>query len=241
MNASEPKYRRIVLKVSGEGLARTGHFGIDEEALAATTGEIAPLVGMGVEVAVVIGGGNFFRGRQVIDSDRIERVTADTMGMLATTMNALALRDCLESVGAAARVMGTVTTRSVAEPYISRKAIDHLEHGRIVLLAGGTGSPYFTTDTCAALRAAELGADAVLKATKVDGVFSDDPMTNPDAERFGALTYQEMLTRQLAVMDMTAVSLCRDAGLPVVVFKLTEPGNVVRVVCGEDVGTTITA
>jgi len=241
MSNREPKYRRIVLKVSGEGLARIGHFGIDEEALVATTGEIAPLVGMGVQVAVVIGGGNFFRGRQVIDSERIGRVTADTMGMLATTMNALALRDCLESVDVPARVMGTVTTGTVCEPYVARKALDHLEHDRVVLLAGGTGSPYFTTDTCAALRAAELEADAVLKATKVDGVFSDDPMTNPDAERFSALTYHQMLTRQLTVMDMTAVSLCQDANIPVVVFKLTESGNIVRVVRGEDVGTTITA
>ncbi len=241
MTNRQPKYRRILLKISGEGLARAGRFGIDEEALAATAAEIVPLAKMGVQVALVIGGGNFFRGRQVSDSNRIERVTADTMGMLATTMNALALRDCLESEGVQARAMGTVTTPAVCQPYIARKAIDHLQNGRIVLLAGGTGSPFFTTDTCAALRASELGADAVLKATKVDGVFSADPMTHPDAERYSMLTYHEVLTRQLGVMDMTAISMCMEAAIPIIVFKLGEPGNIARVVCGEDIGTTVSA
>ncbi len=241
MTNRQPKYRRILLKVSGEGLARAGRFGIDEEALVSTAAEIVPLAKMGVQVALVIGGGNFFRGRQVSDSNRIERVTADTMGMLATTMNALALRDCLESEGVQARAMGTVTTPAVCQPYIARKAIDHLQNGRIVLLAGGTGSPFFTTDTCAALRASELGADAVLKATKVDGVFSADPMTHPDAERYSTLTYHEVLTRQLGVMDMTAISMCMEAAIPIIVFKLGEPGNIARVVCGEDIGTTVSA
>ena len=184
MAAGEAKYRRIVLKVSGEGLAREGHFGIDEDALAVTAEEIAAVTALGVQVALVIGGGNFFRGRQVADSRRIARPTADTMGMLATTMNALALRDCLEGGGVPARVMGTVTTDAVTEPFVARRAVQHLQAGRVVLLAGGTGHPFFTTDTCAALRAAELGADAMLKATKVDGVFSADPVTHPDAERF---------------------------------------------------------
>ncbi len=239
MDADAPKYRRVLLKLSGEGLARPGRFGLDEEAMTTTAGELAPLVAMGVQVAVVIGGGNFFRGRQAAGSSRIERVTADTIGMLATTMNALALRDCLESIGVQARVMGTVTTPTVCQQYIQRKAIDHLEHGRVVILAGGTGSPFFTTDTCAALRAAELKADALLKATQVDGVFSDDPKTNPDAERFSNLDYHEVLTRKLGVMDLTAVSLCMTANVPVVVFRLSEPGNIVRAVRGEDVGTLV--
>ncbi|MFW6146326.1 MAG: UMP kinase [Planctomycetota bacterium] len=241
MAAGDPTYRRIVLKVSGEGLARRGRFGIDEEALATTAGEVRSVTAAGVQVALVIGGGNFFRGRQVADSERIARPTADTMGMLATTMNALALRDCLDSAGVAARVMGTITTDAVSEPFVARQAVEHLDAGRVVLLAGGTGHPYFTTDTCAALRAAELDADAMLKATKVDGVFSDDPVTHPEAERFARLTYHEMLTRRLGVMDMTAVSLCMDAGIPVIVFKFTTRGNTLRVVRGEDVGTTISA
>ncbi len=241
MAAGAAKYRRVVLKVSGEGLAREGHFGIDEAALAVTAGEIAPVAAAGVQVALVIGGGNFFRGRQVADSERIARVTADTMGMLATTMNALALRDCLETAGVATSLMGTVTTDAVSEPFVARRAVEHLDAGRVVLLAGGTGHPFFTTDTCAALRAAELGADAMLKATKVDGVFSADPVTCPEAERFAHLTYHDMLTRRLGVMDLTAVALCMDAAIPVIVFKFTTRGNTLRVVRGEDVGTTITA
>ncbi|NLF30430.1 MAG: UMP kinase [Planctomycetes bacterium] len=239
MTAGEAKYRRIVLKVSGEGLAREGRFGIDEEALAVTAGEIAAVTSLGVQVALVIGGGNFFRGRQAAGSRRVARTTADTMGMLATTMNALALRDCLQSIGIDGRVMGTVTTEAVSEPFVARRAVRHLQAGRVILLAGGTGHPFFTTDTCAALRAAELGADAMLKATKVDGVFSADPVIHPDAERFAHLTYQEVLTRRLGVMDMTDVSLCMDAAIPVIVFKFTTPGNTLRVVRGEDVGTTI--
>ena len=236
--APQPKYKRIVLKLSGEAVARPDHFGIDEEALAAAAGEIAPLIERGVQVALVIGGGNFFRGRQLADSRRVARTTADTIGMLATTMNALALRDCLESVGTPTRVMGTVTTPTVCEPYIARKAMDHLEHNRVVILAGGTGSPFFTTDTTAALRAAELGA-AMMKATKVDGVFSADPERYKDAKRFARLTYHEVLKQRLGVMDLTAVSLCMEARVPVVVFKFTTPGNTLRAVMGEDVGTTI--
>jgi uridylate kinase len=238
MKAGEPKYKRIVLKLSGEALARPGHFGIDEEALASAAGEIAPLLAKGVQVALVMGGGNFFRGRQLADSQRVARTTADTIGMLATTMNALALRDCLESIGVPARVMGTVTTPTVCEPYISRKAMDHLEHHRVVILAGGTGSPFFTTDTTAALRAAELGG-AMLKATKVDGVFSADPQRIPEAKRFAKLTYHEVLKQRLGVMDLTAVSLCMEARVPVVVFKFTTAGNTLAAVMGEDVGTTI--
>ncbi len=234
----KPKYKRIVLKLSGEAVARPGHFGVDEEALAAAAAEITPLIERGVEVALVMGGGNFFRGRQLADSKRIGRTTADTIGMLATTMNSLALRDCLEAAGVPARVMGTVTTPTVCEPYIARKAIDHLEHHRVVILAGGTGSPFFTTDTAAALRAAELGA-ALLKATKVDGVFSADPERHKDAKRFARLTYHEVLKQRLGVMDLTAVSLCMEARVPLVVFKFTTVGNTLRAVLGEDVGTTI--
>ncbi len=239
MSPNEPTYRRVLLKVSGEGLVRPGRFGLDEGALAETAAEIAPLPQRGVQVAVVLGGGNFFRGRQAANNRRLERTTADTIGMLATTMNALALRDCLESMDVPARVMGTVTTPAVCQPYIRRKAIDHLEHGRVVIMAGGTGSPFFTTDTCAALRAAELGADALLKATKVDGVFSADPESDPKAKRFDRLSYHEVLTRQLGVMDLTAVSLCMEVDIPVIVLKLLEPGNIVRAVFGENVGTMI--
>ena len=241
MTESQVTYRRVVLKLSGQGLVEPGNFGLDETALLAAGEEIATAVRQGVQVAVVIGGGNFFRGRQTHGSQRIARTTADTIGMLATTMNALAMRDCLESIDVEARVMGTVTTPAVCHPYVSRRALDHLQHGRVVLLAGGTGSPYFTTDTCAALRAAELGADVLLKATKVDGVFSSDPETDPDAERFQHLTYHEMLTRRLGVMDMTAVSLCMESRIPVIVFKFSESGNLLGAVTGRHVGTLITA
>lgn len=237
----KPRYRRVLLKISGEGLSKAGGFGIDEASLSATAGEIIPLVKMGVQVALVVGGGNFVRGRQYFNSQYIQRTTADTMGMLATTINALALQDRLEAGGVQARAMGTVSTPAVCEPFIRRKAIDHLEHGRVVILAGGTGSPFFTTDTCAALRAAELSAEVVLKATKVDGIFSEDPEKNPNAQRYSRLTYHEVLARELGVMDLTAVSMCMEQKIPVVVFKFTEPGNVIRVVCGQDVGTTITA
>jgi len=237
---AKSKYRRVVLKLSGEGLVSPGGFGVDEQAMVAVATEIAELAACGVQTAVVIGGGNFLRGRQLRDSRRIARATADTMGMLATSMNGLALRDCLESLDVPTRVMGTITTPDVCQPYVRRKAIDHLDHGRVVLLAGGTGSPYFTTDTCAALRAAELGADVLLKATKVDGVFSDDPETHPDAERFDRLTYQEVLARQLGVMDLTAVSLCMEANIPVIVYRFADAGASVRAAQGEAVGTMIT-
>ncbi len=238
MPKASPKYKRIVLKLSGEAVARKGHFGIDEEALAAAAQEIKPLLEHGVQVAIVMGGGNFFRGRQLEGSQRIARTTADMIGMLATTMNGLALRDCLEASGMPARLMGTVTTPTVCEPYIARKAIDHLEHNRAVILAGGTGSPYFTTDTAAALRAAEVGA-ALLKATKVDGVFSADPEKDPDAQRFSKLMYHDVLKQRLGVMDLTAVSLCMEAHVPILVFKFTTPGNTLAAVMGKDVGTTI--
>lgn len=236
-----PRYRRVLLKVSGEGLSGPGQPGLDARALSDTAEEIAAVVRLDVQTAVVIGGGNFVRGRQLSQIASIGRPTADMMGMLATTINALALQEELEAHGVAARVMGTVTTSSVCEPFIRRKAIDHLEHKRVVILAGGTGSPYFTTDTCAALRACELSADVVLKATKVDGVFHEDPVQNPAAERFHTLSYHEVLTRQLGVMDLTAISMCMDAKIPVVVYNLTVPGNTRRVICGEDVGTTISA
>jgi uridylate kinase len=241
MSRDSVKYKRVVLKLSGEGLVRPGGFGIDEEALASTADELAPIARRGVQLAIVIGGGNFFRARQIQDHSRITRMTADTMGMLATSMNALALRDCLEADGLQVRVMGTVTRPEVCEPYILRKAIDHLDHQRVVILAGGTGSPYFTTDTCAALRAAELGAQAVLKATKVDGVFSDDPQKNPKARKFDTLTYEEVLARKLGVMDLTAVSLCMESRIPVIVYRFAQPGNTLRAVTGKAVGTLITA
>ena len=241
MARGRSEYRRVLLKISGQGLVSPGGFGIDEQAMAATAAEIGPLVKSGVQLAIVIGGGNFFRGRQLRSSDRISHVTADTMGMLATTMNALALRDCLESANVPACAMGTITTPAVCQPYVCREAIAHLDNGRVVILAGGTGSPYFTTDTCAALRAAELHADVFLKATKVDGVFSEDPELSPDAERFDRLTYHEVLTRKLGVMDLTAVSLCMESRIPVVVYRFSDPGNTARAVRGEQIGTIITA
>ena len=239
--ASQPRYHRVLLKISGEGLSGPGGAGIDDAALDRTADEILAVQRLGVQVAVVIGGGNFIRGRQFAGHQHIQRTTADTMGMLATTINALALRDRIESAGVEAPVMGTITRASVCEAFIRRHAIDHLKKNRVVILAGGTGSPFFTTDTCAALRAAEIGADALLKATQVDGVYDADPRKNPAARRFTHLTYQEVLARRLGVMDLTAVSMCMDSGIPVVVFRLDEPGSIVRVVLGEDVGTTITA
>ncbi len=236
---SEPKYRRVLLKLSGEALSGAGEFGVDAEAIRFVVGELAPLVGRRVEVGVVIGGGNFLRGRQLRALPAVERTTADTMGMLATTMNALALRDALNAADVPAVAMGTITRQAVCEPFVRRHALTHLRAGRVVILAGGTGSPFFTTDTCAALRAAELDAEVLLKATKVNGVFTADPATDPDARRLERLDFNEMLAGQYGVMDMTAVSLCMESRIPVVVFQFDQPGNILKVVAGESVGTTI--
>ncbi len=235
-----PAYRRIVLKLSGEALAGSQGYGLDPSVLTRVGDELREVVKLGVELAVVIGGGNIFRG-MAASAGGMERATADYMGMLATIINALALQDALEKAGCQTRVLSAIEMRAVAEPYIRRRAIRHLEKGRVVIFAAGTGNPFFTTDTAGALRAVEIGADAILKATKVDGIYSADPARDPGAERLPRVTYIEVLNRRLEVMDTTAISLCMDNKLPIVVFDLTRPGNIARIVCGEPVGSIVTS
>ncbi len=230
------KYERILLKLSGESLAGKAAFGIDAERMAELAGEISELAATGVQVGLVTGGGNFFRG---ISSRGIERVTADHMGMLATVINALAFADALEKKGTPARVMTAIEMRQVAEAYVRRRAIAHLEKGRVVIVAGGTSNPYFSTDTAAALRALELRAQLVAKATRVDGVYDKDPLRHPDAKMFQAISYADFLSQALGVMDASAVAMCRDNGMPIVVFNLNVRGNIMRVSMGEPVGTLI--
>jgi uridylate kinase len=235
-----PAYRRIVLKLSGEALAGSQGYGLDPPVLVRIGAEVREVIELGVQVAIVIGGGNIFRG-VAASAGGMERATADYMGMLATVMNALALQDALEKVGCQTRVLSAIEMRAVAEPYIRRRAIRHLEKGRVVIFAAGTGNPFFTTDTAAALRAVEIGADAIMKATKVDGIYSADPVRDATAVRLPAVTYIEVLNRRLEVMDTTAISLCMDNKLPIVVFDLTRPGNIARIVCGEPVGSVVTS
>ena len=235
-----PAYRRIVLKLSGEALAGSQGYGLDPSVLTRVGDELREVVKLGVELAVVIGGGNIFRG-MAASAGGMERATADYMGMLATIINALALQDALEKAGCQTRVLSAIEMRAVAEPYIRRRAIRHLEKGRVVIFAAGTGNPFFTTDTAGALRAVEIGADAILKATKVDGIYSADPARDASAERLAKVTYIEVLNRRLEVMDTTAISLCMDNKLPIVVFDLTRPGNIARIVCGEPVGSIVTS
>jgi len=233
----EPKYKRILLKLGGEALAGVGGYGIEPQMVANIAQQIAAVKRLGVEVAIVIGGGNIWRGASALG---MERAQADYMGMLATVINALALQDALERQGVFTRVQTAIEMRAVAEPYIRRRAIRHLEKGRIVIFAAGTGNPYFTTDTAAALRAVEVGADIFLKATKVDGVYEDDPQINPQARKFAHLTYLQALNLKLAqVMDNTALSLCMDNKLSIIVFNLWTPGNLEKAVLGEPVGTMI--
>jgi uridylate kinase len=235
-----PAYRRIVLKISGEALAGGQGYGVDPPVLERIAAEIREVLDLGVQIAVVIGGGNIFRG--VAASARgMDRATADYMGMLATIINALALQDALEKAGMQTRVLSAVEMRAVAEPYIRRRAIRHLEKGRVVIFAAGTGNPFFTTDTAGALRAVEIGADAIMKATKVDGIYSADPARNPSAVRLPRVTYIDVLNRRLEVMDTTAISLCMDNGLPIIVFDLTRSGNIKRIVLGEPVGSIVSA
>lgn len=235
-----PAYRRVLLKLSGEALIGSQTSGIDSEVADQLALEIADVRALGVDVAVVIGGGNIFRG--VAASARgMDRATADYMGMLATVMNALALSDALERHGATTRVVTAIEMREVAEPFIRRRALRHLDKGRIVLFAAGTGNPYFTTDTAAALRAMEIRADIILKGTKVDGVFTSDPLTDPAATRFDRLTHLQVIEQGLKVMDATAISLCMDNGMPIVVFNLRREGNIRRAVCGEPVGSLVSA
>lgn len=236
---SQPVYRRVLLKLSGEALQGDEGFGISPPVLESIAGQVKEVYDLGVELAVVIGGGNIFRGIKA-SAQGMDRANADYMGMLATIMNAIALQDAFEKAGVPTRVQTAIEVQELAEPYIRRRAMRHLEKGRLVIFGGGTGNPFFTTDTAAALRAIEINADAILKATKVDGVYDSDPMENPQAKRFDRLTYLDVLRDNLRVMDHTAISLCKENGLPIVVFNLTEPGNIMRVIVGEDIGTVVT-
>jgi uridylate kinase len=238
--AASPAYRRIVLKLSGEALAGSQGYGIDPAVLLRVAGEIRGVADLGVETAVVIGGGNIFRGIAA-SAGGMDRATADYMGMLATVINALALQDALEKVGLQTRVLTAIEMRAVAEPYIRRRAIRHLEKGRIVIFAAGTGNPFFTTDTAGALRSVEIGADVILKATKVDGIYSADPKKDATARRLPRVGYVEVLNRGLEVMDATAISLCMENKLPIIVFDLTVPDNIRRIVLGEPVGSLVSA
>ncbi|HSQ68647.1 MAG TPA: UMP kinase [Steroidobacteraceae bacterium] len=233
------RYRRILVKLSGEALMGDADYGIDPVFLRRLAAEIRAVRELGVEVAIVIGGGNLFRGAGLARAG-MDRVTADHMGMLATVMNSLALQDALESVGAFARVMSAIRINEVCEDYIRRRAIRHLEKGRVTIFAAGTGNPFFTTDTAASLRAIEIEAQLLLKATKVNGVFDSDPVTNPGAQRFERLSYDEVLERRLNVMDATAIVMCRDHQLPLRVFDLNQPGALVSAARGEDIGTLVT-
>jgi uridylate kinase len=236
----DPAYRRVLLKLSGEALMGTRSYGIDPVVADQIAGEVAEVSRLGIELAVVIGGGNIFRGLAA-SAKGMDRATADNMGMLATVMNSLALSDAIERHGSDTRVLTAIEMRTVAEPFIRRRAMRHLKKGRVVLFAAGTGNPYFTTDTAAALRAMEIRADVIMKATKVDGIFTADPVTDPTATRLDRLTHLEVLERQLRVMDATAISLCMDNKLPILVFNLLKPGNVRRAVMGEQVGSVVTA
>ncbi|MXY15786.1 MAG: UMP kinase [Acidobacteria bacterium] len=233
-----PAYRRILLKLSGEALMGEQPFGIDAEVTAQIAREIVDVHALGVQVAVVIGGGNIFRGLSASTSG-LDRATGDYMGMLGTVINALALSDSIERQGAETRVLTAIEMRQVAEPFIRRRALRHLDKGRVVVFAAGTGNPYFTTDTAAALRAMEIRAEVILKATKVDGIFTADPHREPDAERLESVSHLQVLERQLKVMDATAISLCMDNQLPIVVFNLRTPGNIRRAVLGEPVGSVV--
>jgi len=230
------KYKRILLKLSGEALAGEKKSGIDDDVVRTITSKIKEVSDLGVQVAIVVGGGNFWRGRS---SEKMDRVTADHMGMLATLMNSLALSDALEQHGAVTRVLSAIDVRQMAEPYIRKRAVRHLEKGRIVIFACGTGNPYFSTDTGAALRATEIGADIFLKATMVDGVYDKDPNVYPDAVRYEKVTHDEVLSSNLKVMDATAAALCRDNKTKIYVFSMEDPDNIVRVVKGENIGTLV--
>lgn len=235
---STPVYRRVLLKISGEGLLGNADYGIDPEVSRRLAQEIGEVRAAGVELALVIGGGNIFRGAGLAAAG-MERVTADHMGMLATVMNALAVQDALEQAGVFTRVMSAIKINQVCEDYIRRRAVRHLEKGRVVIFAAGTGNPFFTTDSAASLRAIEVNADVMLKATKVDGVYSADPVHDDYAERYRRLTYDDVLDRKLSVMDATAIVLCREHGLPIQVFDMTRPGALMELVTGADVGTLV--
>jgi uridylate kinase len=231
-------YQRILLKLSGEALAGGAAFGIDAERVKQLGREVSDVAAAGVQIGVVVGGGNIFRGVAAA-AQNMDRVTADQMGMLATVINSLALSDALEQMGVPTRVMTAIEMRQLAEPYIRRRAIRHLEKGRIVIFAAGTSNPYFSTDTAAALRALEIKAEVIAKATRVDGVYDQDPLKFPEAVKYGEITYLEVLSRGLGVMDATSIAMCRDNKLPIIVFNLNTPGNIMRMSMGEPIGTVI--
>ncbi len=234
-----PKYKRILLKISGEGFCKEGGFGIDADELHNIAGQLVEVVQMGVQLAIVVGGGNFIRGATFSKDGQFPRATADYMGMLATVLNAVALQETMEKMGQPTRVQSAISVYSVCEPFIRRRTIRHLEKGRAVILAAGTGNPYFTTDTCATLRATEIQADVLLKATKVDGIYSADPKKDPKATMYDEITYEQVLRDELKVMDLTAFTMAKQQRIPLVVFNLKKDGNIARVVRGEKVGTTI--
>ena len=239
MSATQPVYKRILLKLSGEALMGDLDFGISPKVMGFVATELQSLVASGVEVALVVGGGNIFRGEGLARAG-MDRVTGDQMGMLATVINALALQDAIERVGLQARVQSAIRINEVCEDFIRRRAIRHLEKGRVLVFGAGTGNPFFTTDSAAALRAVEIGADLMLKATKVDGIYTADPKTDPSAERYESLTFAEALEKRLQVMDTAAFAMCEDNGIPVVVFDFKKRGNIARVVTGEPIGTRVT-
>ncbi|MCE5360231.1 UMP kinase [Candidatus Igneacidithiobacillus taiwanensis] len=232
------RYRRVLLKLSGEALMGDGQYGVDRGVVQRMAAEIKEIADAGVQVALVIGGGNIFRGMAKA-AEGMDRATADYMGMLATVMNALAVQDALEHLGLPTRVQSALHIEQVAEPYIRRRAIRHLEKGRVVIFGAGTGNPFFTTDTAASLRAVEIGAELVLKGTKVDGIYTDDPVTNPDAMRYRKLSFDQVLEQGLQVMDATAITLCRDNDMPIIVFSMNKPGALLRVLQGEEEGTLV--
>ena len=236
----EPVFKRILLKLSGEALAANQGFGVDPSRIHEVAAELADVQKLDIQIAIVVGGGNFFRG-VAAQAKNMDRVSADHMGMLATVINALALQDALEKQGVHTRVQSAIEMNQVAEPFIRRRAIRHLEKGRVVIFAGGTGNPYFSTDTAASLRAMEIKADAILKATKVNGVYDADPMVVKDAKMFQTISYLDVLSKGLKVMDATAISLCRDNNLPIIIFNLNNHGNIRRVVLGEKVGSLVSA
>ena len=240
MSDNPVQYRRVLLKLSGEALMGDLDYGIEPKVIQRIAAEIATARNAGVEIAIVIGGGNIFRGAGLARAG-MDRVTGDYMGMLATVMNALAIQDALESLDVFARVMSALQINEVCEDYIRRRAVRHLEKGRVVILAAGTGNPFFTTDTAASLRAIEIGADVLLKATKVDGVYDSDPMSNPDAKRFETVSYDQVLADKLSIMDATAIVMCRDNDLPLRIFDLTRANALVQAMSGDDIGTVVTA
>ncbi len=233
------QYNRVLLKLSGESLCKPGSFGIDGDVIESIAERIVKISQSGLQVAIVVGGGNFLRGSTFSEKSHIPRTTADYMGMLATVINACALQEILEKIGQPTRVLSAIEVSAICEPFIRRRALRHLEIGRVIILAGGTGSPFFSTDTCAALRASELGAELMVKATKVDGVYTDDPVKNPDAQLLRRLTYQQVLEQNLKVMDPSAISLCRENHIPIVVLNIFKDGNITRALQGEQVGTLI--